>query len=627
MRFDLCLNINKFFLYIIFLIFSAIILSQPYTAQALTEQQRRLSQKGIYYYDIEQNGCDPSSDNTTTNDLSPGNGSPNGTEFPKLDPSSMANAINKYIEKNYPNSTLKGLGETIVASSSNSNINPFLIVSIAQKESQMADAGDYNVRNGNNGFGRTATSSQPHFIGARTWYKWSSPKASVDYTAPENKKTKIGDMPSYLRNSGFYTKALKTNDITKLMKTYAPPSENDTLGYVNEIKKTTASLTALANGSTVDSPSDNPAANDVGTVSGGDGCCAIQSDVSVDGVDPKSKIWNMLTQEMGFTPLQAAGIMGNIEQESGFNPTALNPSSGAYGIVQWRENRKTALEQKASQKGVPISNIDVQLEHFKDELNTSYKSSVTDPIKKSNNLAEVTRIFLEKFEVPCTPGSSACDNEMNIRLPNAQKLQNGPAGSTEISATPASVCGNNTPIVLSNIEIKKLPRPMATPGGKITPKGITLHWWGTNTDSYKGNGIQTLVSWLGGNSSCGAGGCSVQVGITKEGEVYQMTRDLLDLTYHAKGGNSTTIGIEIEGGPGDFGKDGIAKQPKKYAAVVATVKALMEKYNIPLEGVIECDNVSGVHSHKDLAKCGNQGKTDIDNYYFDQVIKDIKGAN
>ncbi|OGL30656.1 hypothetical protein A3F37_03470 [Candidatus Saccharibacteria bacterium RIFCSPHIGHO2_12_FULL_41_12] len=174
----------------------------------------------------------------------------------------------------------------------------------------------------------------------------------------------------------------------------------------------------------------------------------------------------------------------------------------------------------------------------------------------------------------------------------------------------------------ADFEIKKLGSSMHTPGGKVSPvKGITLHWWG----SQYGSGIRPLVSALSSNPSCGSGGCSVQLGITSDGEVYQLTKNLNDLTYHAIGANKTTIGIEIEGGPGEFGKKGIERYPEKFEAVVKTVKYLMKKYDIEVEGSVNCGDVSGIHAHLEYNKCpGAGGKDDIDDYYFKEVMKRVK---
>lgn len=143
------------------------------------------------------------------------------------------------------------------------------------------------------------------------------------------------------------------------------------------------------------------------------------------GSNDKEKIWNYLVGTMGFSAIQAAGIMGNIQQESGFSPTAVNRSSGAYGIIQWLGSRKTNLENFAREQGKDKSDLSLQLDFMKKELEESYKESVLDPIKATEDLKEVTRIWLEVFERPCIAGSAECISELNnTRLPFAQDALN-----------------------------------------------------------------------------------------------------------------------------------------------------------------------------------------------------------
>lgn len=73
------------------------------------------------------------------------------------------------------------------------------------------------------------------------------------------------------------------------------------------------------------------------------------------------------------TPQGAAGPMGCMDFESGgFNPAIENPSSGAYGLAQWLGGRKAALAQFAAEKGKEMSNLGVQLEFLKQELQNPY---------------------------------------------------------------------------------------------------------------------------------------------------------------------------------------------------------------------------------------------------------------
>lgn len=72
--------------------------------------------------------------------------------------------------------------------------------------------------------------------------------------------------------------------------------------------------------------------------------------------------------ERGFSPIQAAVLAGNIQQESSFNPAALNPNEGAFGLLQWRLDRRQALEKLAAERGVSPSDIPTQLDFIKHEM-------------------------------------------------------------------------------------------------------------------------------------------------------------------------------------------------------------------------------------------------------------------
>lgn len=182
---------------------------------------------------------------TSLSGLPAGNGAPDGASFPNLDPAAMANAINTWILKENSNSEMKGLGSTVVAGAQNSNVNPFLIVAIAHEESSLSDPSDFNVSHGNNSFGRTATASQPNFQGSRLWYKWSSVKASVDNTAPENQNASGGgDIAAYLRDQ--YGSQLDSNNLTAVFLEYAPPGENNTEQYINNVQSWINDLVQLS---------------------------------------------------------------------------------------------------------------------------------------------------------------------------------------------------------------------------------------------------------------------------------------------------------------------------------------------------------------------------------------------
>jgi len=77
----------------------------------------------------------------------------------------------------------------------------------------------------------------------------------------------------------------------------------------------------------------------------------------------------------GLSPVQAAGIVGNLQGESGqgLNPNAVNRGDGrdgsdSIGIGQWNSTRAQALREYAAAKGVPWNDLNTQLEFLHQEL-------------------------------------------------------------------------------------------------------------------------------------------------------------------------------------------------------------------------------------------------------------------
>ena len=70
----------------------------------------------------------------------------------------------------------------------------------------------------------------------------------------------------------------------------------------------------------------------------------------------------------GFNASQAAALAGNIQQESGFDPKNTNDKEGAYGLLQWRLDRREALGQFAKSTGRDVSDPYAQLDFIAHEM-------------------------------------------------------------------------------------------------------------------------------------------------------------------------------------------------------------------------------------------------------------------
>jgi hypothetical protein len=75
----------------------------------------------------------------------------------------------------------------------------------------------------------------------------------------------------------------------------------------------------------------------------------------------------------GYTPVAAAGIVGNLVQESGVNPTVNPGDSGtAHGIAQWRGDRWSGLQDYAKQNRGSVNDLNTQLGYLDYELRNNY---------------------------------------------------------------------------------------------------------------------------------------------------------------------------------------------------------------------------------------------------------------
>lgn len=94
----------------------------------------------------------------------------------------------------------------------------------------------------------------------------------------------------------------------------------------------------------------------------------------------------------GWKDFQAAAIVGNLMQESNLKPTAVNSSSGAYGIAQWLGSRLDALHGQAN-----WSTLQAQLAFVQAELNGP-EQAAADALRATTTLADATMTVRTKYE-------------------------------------------------------------------------------------------------------------------------------------------------------------------------------------------------------------------------------------
>jgi hypothetical protein len=100
--------------------------------------------------------------------------------------------------------------------------------------------------------------------------------------------------------------------------------------------------------------------------------------------------------QMGLNKIAIAGILGNLNVESGFDPNAGNQREGAIGIAQWEGGRRRTLQQLASSMGRTENYLGVQLEMLRRELEGR---NLVGALNSAGSAANAAAIFDEKFEV------------------------------------------------------------------------------------------------------------------------------------------------------------------------------------------------------------------------------------
>ncbi len=184
------------------------------------------------------------------------------------------------------------------------------------------------------------------------------------------------------------------------------------------------------------------------------GCvCKAQdpSTAKLAGSQAEEKIYNFYVSS-GYTPVQAAGFVGNYYQESKYDPTLVN-SIGATGLAQWLGGRLTALKNFASGKNKPHTDMQTQLEFSIKELDGSEsaaKSSIKAITGSGRSAVEqVTYIIRTQYE---RPGEHEANDATRIRiaLQAFEKYGDGSGGAVVSSTEPTTNCND---------------------GGKIGPEG------------------------------------------------------------------------------------------------------------------------------------------------------------
>jgi hypothetical protein len=132
----------------------------------------------------------------------------------------------------------------------------------------------------------------------------------------------------------------------------------------------------------------------------------------------------------GLTSYQAAGIVGNLMQESNVEPGAVQPGGPGRGIAQWsvggrwNADRNDNLESYVRAHGGSMGSLTTQLEFVWYELET-FSSYGLGRLRASRSVSEATVVFQDDFE-----GCGQCEQTTRIRYAEAVlRTHGGSSGS------------------------------------------------------------------------------------------------------------------------------------------------------------------------------------------------------
>lgn len=148
----------------------------------------------------------------------------------------------------------------------------------------------------------------------------------------------------------------------------------------------------------------------------------------------------------GYTPEQAAGIVGNLIHESGMDPNAVGDNGTSLGIAQFHKERRAALEAFAKERGKPASDFQTQLEFVEHELQTT-EGKTRAKLLAAKTPEQAAHAFID-YERPqgWTPENPAGGMGYASRVKQARAMFDrrpadgslGPAGSAWLETNRAS---------------------------------------------------------------------------------------------------------------------------------------------------------------------------------------------
>lgn len=128
----------------------------------------------------------------------------------------------------------------------------------------------------------------------------------------------------------------------------------------------------------------------------------------------RSKYIQQKLMSMGFTAYAAAGVVGNLVQESGLRTDAIGDNGTSGGLAQWHNERWEALKRFAAARGKDWTDLDTQIEFLAEEMRTSYAETYAK--MQHAELPEIAgQIMTDEYEKPDSASANYAQRQANAR--------------------------------------------------------------------------------------------------------------------------------------------------------------------------------------------------------------------
>lgn len=301
---------------------------------------------------------------------------------------------------------------------------------------------------------------------------------------------------------------------------------------------------------------------------------------SSSGLTVQERVWNFLRAQ-GFSAAATAAIMGNIQQESGFDPTIEEIGNAVgFGLCQWSYERRTNLINWCNNNGYDYSTVEGQLAYLIYELEGGDPTCVSlmnqmcgglEGFKQLTDVALATQIFQQCFERAGIPN-------MGNRIDAANEFYNKWKDYEQIPAPTVSV-GDGSGAATGSFG-------WPFPGGVGT---ITQYFGGSN--GHRGWDISTT-----GGSGAGSPVVAIDGGVVESA---------------GWGVGSGTYGnvVTINHGNGYY-----SRYAHLYSISVSAGQSVSKGQQLGIEG--STGNSSGTHLHIEILSGGPWGTLIDPGYYW-----------